>query len=209
MQVEFKFKDAYVEKAREKVPSARTQRVAAKAKLDKDIIDTVALSQKMPKKQARIGTSVDKVNLSTKMSVADINRLLETEIGKKVKQLFDEANISPAAAADTDWSKEAVADRIFQGSTGMFDIWRRQHPKMSEKDLIDSFEKVLRTSVDKGASEAVGLISARSFEDEDSLLKNAEDTIALVHQKFDNYFADLRENLSGEQTGTAAAPISS
>ena len=69
---------------------------------------------------------------------------------------------------------------------------------MSEKELIDSFEKVLRKSVDQGATEAIGLISARNFDNEDSLVKTAEDTIGLVHQKFDDYFADLRETASGE-----------
>jgi hypothetical protein len=208
MQVDFKPKDAYTDKVSGKVAAARSQRAAVQAKRDKDIIDTVSFSNKTQKKRGEVTASVDRVNLSTKMSVDDINRLLESEVGKKVKQLFEDADINPAAVADTDWSPEAVADRIFRGSTGLFEIWRGQHSEMSEKELVDSFEKVLRKSVDQGASEAVGLISARNFDDEDALIQTAEDTIALVHQKFDDYFADLRDKLSGDQNGTSPASTS-
>ena len=206
MQVEFKTKDAYAERVSNQVSSARAQRAAAKAKLDKDIIDTVELSHKAPKKRPGLASQVDRVDLSTKMSIEDVNRLLKSEVGKKVKSLFEDAGIDPSSAADTDWSPEATADRIFSGSTGLLGVWRGQHPEMSEKELIESFEKVLRKSVNQGASEAIGLISSRGFEDEDSLVNTAEETIGLVHRKFDAYFADLQEKLAaseGEPLGTA------
>ena len=205
MQVELKPNEAYVEKSAKREPSFRTDRAAVQAARDKDILDTVSLSTKTPKKKEPVVGPMDRVDLSTRLSIDDVNRLLESEVGKKVKGMFEDANIDIAQVADTDWSPEAVADRIFTGSTGLFGVWRNQHPKMSESELIDSFEKVLRTSVDRGAAEAVGLISARNFDGEDALLKTADDTVSLVHKKFDDYFAGLRENLSESASGDPSA----
>ena len=96
MQVEFKPKEVYSKE----VQSARTQRATVKAKLDKGIIDTVTLSDKAPKKRAGDASQVDKVELSTKMSVEDVNRLLQSKVGEKVKSLFEDAGIDPSAVAD-------------------------------------------------------------------------------------------------------------
>jgi hypothetical protein len=196
MQVELKPKAAYIEKSQKREPTVRTDRAAVQAARDKGILDTVSLSSKTSKKSGPVGGSMDRVNLTARLSIDDVNRFLQSEVGKKVKGMFEDANIDIAQVADTDWSPEAVADRIFTGSTGLFGVWRNQHPEMSETELIDSFENVLRTSVDWGAAEAVGLISARNFDGEDALLKTADDTISLVHKKFDDYFAGLRERLS-------------
>ena len=76
MQVNFKPKETYADTVSEKVASARSQRAAVQAGRDKDILDTVSLSGKTPKKPGEIKASVDRVSLSTKMPVDDVNRLL-------------------------------------------------------------------------------------------------------------------------------------
>lgn len=139
--------------------------------------------------------SVDKINLSVGMSIDDVNRLMMSEVGKKVEAMFEEAGIDPAAVAETDWSPEATAERIFRSTTGLFEIWKSQNKEMSEEELIDSFESVLRKSVDQGANEAIGLIEARGFEKEESVVSTARETVSLVHNKFDDYFESLRTGL--------------
>lgn len=204
MIVDAKVKEAY---------GARTialpkKQAVVQNQLDREIVDTVSLSgsPEHSKKAGGIKPSgqMDKVDLTKGFSVDDVNRLLVSEVGKKVKAMFDEAGIDPVAVADTDWSPAATAERIFRGTTAMFEIWRAQHKDMSEEKLIDSFEQVLRASVDRGAAEAIGLIEARKFEEEDSIVGTARDTISLVHQKFDEYFASKREELTGQQPETGA-----
>ena len=206
MIVETKAKDAYAVRVKSPPKSHET----AKNQLNRDILDSVELSGgKQKAEKSLAGNSVDRVDLSQSMSIEDVNRLLVTEVGRKVEKMFEEAGIDPVSVADTDWSPEATAERIFRGTTGLFEIWRAQHKDMSETELIDSFEEVLRASVDQGAQEAIGLIEARGFENEENVLDTAKETMSLVHEKFDSYFESLRERLEtrdeGAPTGSDAA----
>lgn len=191
--VELNAKQAYAHKNKPeaKKPTLRENH------FDRAPKDKVSLFTNQAQPSAEIH-SIDKVNLSVGMSVEDVNKLLVSEVGKKVKAMFEEAGIDPASLADTDWSPEATAERIFRGTTGMFGIWKSQHKKMSDDELIDSFEAVLRKSVDQGASEAIGLIEARGFDKEESIVGTARETISLVHEKFDDYFETLRNGSSEE-----------
>jgi hypothetical protein len=206
MQINLHPGEVYAAKAQ----SAKAKPSSVAAMRDRQIIDRVTLSGKEraagKKPPGQVGT-VDRVDLSAGLSVDEVNRLLEKEVGRKVKEMFEEAGIEPTAVADTDWSPEATADRIFRGTTGLFDIWKSQHKDMNEEELINSFEQVVRASVDRGASEAIGLIEARKFEAEDTLVETARETIGLVHEKFDSYFEALREG--PEQTTSAKSETSS
>ncbi|MBN2717664.1 MAG: DUF5610 domain-containing protein [Deltaproteobacteria bacterium] len=200
MLVEPKVKAAY--DANGTRPSPGTHRASVKNQLNRSIVDTIEISGKKGKPSeapgALHGKTVDRVDLSRTFSVEDVNHLLVTEVGRKIEKMFEEAGIDPVAIADTDWSPEATAERIFRGTTGLFEIWKAQHKDMSEAELIDSFEQVLRSSVDQGAQEAIGLIEARKFEDEENIVGTAKETMGLVHAKFDDYFTALRERLNGE-----------
>jgi len=199
MLVEPRVKEAYAVKTKS-IPA--THRAAVKNQLNQKILDTIEISGKKGKSSEAPGAvhrnSMDRVDLSKTLSVEDVNHLLVTEVGRKIEKMFEEAGIDPAAVADTDWSPAATAERIFRGTTGLFGIWKAQHKDMSEAELIDSFEQVLRSSVNQGAQEAIGLIEARQFEDEENIVGTAKDTVSLVHQKFDDYFTSLRERLNGE-----------
>ncbi|MBN2529464.1 MAG: DUF5610 domain-containing protein [Deltaproteobacteria bacterium] len=179
--------------------SPQKRQVAVKNQVDKAILESQALSKKAAAQKGNVANRskfVDRVDLSTKLSIDDVNRLLEREVGKKVKQMFEKAGIDPSAIAETDWSPRATADRIFRGTTSLFEIWKAQHKNMSPEELIDSFEHVLRASVHQGANEAIGLIEAHKFEDEQSIVSTAKETISLVNERFDAYFEDLRSKLS-------------
>jgi len=147
--------------------------------------------------------SVDKVSLSTGMSTRQIQELLTSEIGKKVEAMFKEAGIDPLEMAGIDWSPEAVAGRIFDGTTSLFEIWRDQHTDMNETELIDSFEKTIRKSVDQGAQEAAVLIGGLNADD--SVTDTASKTMSILHQKYDSFFAKMRTDLADQTISKEAA----
>ncbi len=133
---------------------------------------------------------MDKVDLRSGFSLERIQSLLTTEIGKKVDEMMAAAGIDITAAAGLDWSPEATAGRIFDMTTGLFSVWKNQHADMSEDELVDSFEKVIRSSVDQGASEAMGILSASGVNDD--ALSVSEKTMSVLHSKYDDFFEGLR-----------------
>ncbi len=135
---------------------------------------------------------MDNVDLKSGLSLERIQSLLTTEIGKKVDGMMEAAGIDISAAAGLDWSPDATAGRIFDMTTGLFSVWKDQHSDMSEEELIDSFEKMIRTSVDKGASEAMAIISSSDVGNDK--LSVSEKTMSVLHSKYDDFFAGLRSN---------------
>jgi hypothetical protein len=148
---------------------------------------------------------MDTVDLRTGMDIQKIQQILTTEIGKKVDKMMADAGIDITDAAGLDWSPEAVSGRIFDMTTGLFGVWRDQHSKMSENELIDSFEKVIRNSVDKGYMEASAVISANGLGEQSSEVGGR--TMSLLHERYNTYFKDLRSNL--QSPGDMETPISS
>ncbi len=147
---------------------------------------------------ARTRGKADTIDLSTGLTLEKIQDYLKSAIGEKVAGLFAEAGIEPADAAGVDFSPEATADRIVEFSTGLFEVYKAQNRDLGEEELIDKFEATLRGAVDQGAGEAFAIIGATLGED---ALSIGHQTIDLVHSKYDDFFARLR----GEQTGEAEA----
>ena len=143
-------------------------------------------------------SGLDTIELSSGVSIEQIQSFLQTEIGKKIDAMMAGAGIDFSQAAGMDWSPEATSTRIFDMATGLFGIWRDQHPDMTEDELVDSFEKVIRTSVDQGANEAIALIDTAGFDEETKDI--SQKTISLLHEKLDTHFDDLR----GQATGNTA-----
>ncbi len=137
--------------------------------------------------------SIDKIDLRAGLSLERIQSLLTTEVGKRVEKMMAAAGIDITAAAGLDWSPEATAGRIFDWTTGLFGIWREQHPKMGEEELIDSFENVIRGSVDQGAQEAIALIEGSELGSDATSV--AEETMTTLHSRYDDFFAGLRASL--------------
>lgn len=195
MIVELRAKQTYGSPA--KPSNAAKAHSAATNHFEKSKTDTVDLSGKK-NSPSKVVNTIDMVNLSVGLSIDEVNRMMVSEVGKRVNAMFEEAGIEPTDIANTDWSSDATATRIFEGTTNMFEIWRSQNKDMEEAELIDSFEEVLRKSVDMGASEAIGLIEGRGFDDE--VVGTAQETMSLVHSKFDEYFGNLRSALEQEDS---------
>jgi hypothetical protein len=166
----------------------QTNEIPKLKKADKDIPSS------SEKKNA--ANSMDPIELSTGMDIQKIQQILTTEIGKKVDKMISDAGIDITAAAGLDWSPEAVSGRIFDMTTSMFGIFRGQQSKMSEIELIDSFEKVLRNSVNQGYKEASAVIASNGLGEQASEIGSR--TMELLHERYDAYFKYLRSTLESK-----------
>ena len=150
----------------------------------------------LPGKRTDAANGFDTVDLKSGLELEKIQQLLTTEIGKKVDKMMTDAGIDLSQAAGLDGSAEATSGRIFDMTTGLFGVWRDQHPDMSEEELIDSFEKVIRSSVDRGYEEASALIAASGFSEQTAEITGR--TMSLLHERYDTYFEELRNNLGSQ-----------
>ncbi len=144
----------------------------------------------------KASSNMDKVDLKSGFSLERIQSLLTTEIGKKVDKMMADAGIDISTAAGLDWSPDATAGRIFNVTTGLFSVWKNQHQDMTEEELVNSFENVIRSSVDKGASQAMAILSASGVSDD--VLSVSEKTMSVLHSKYDDFFDDLRPKSESE-----------
>ncbi|MFH1998316.1 MAG: DUF5610 domain-containing protein [Planctomycetota bacterium] len=165
----------------------------------KDLLKAKYSVPKMEPSSNSKGVSVeDSVDLSSSMSLKQINERLSTEIGKKLDEMLKAHGIDLRDAAGLDWSPEATATRIFEGVSGLLGIWEWQNPQMSDAEVIDSFEEVIRSAIDLGYSQAMTALAPLNLDD--SVKSIAQETISLVHEKFDGFFLALREELKAEDS---------
>lgn len=172
------------------LPSLIQQRSVARAP------DKVPQRQHLQAGQQTKAAFGEKVDLSKDSSKKFLQDALLSEIGKQVDTVLQNNGLDIRDAAGLDWSAEATSQRIFEGTTGLFGVWRGQHPEMSEKELIDSFEKTIRKAVDQGAGEAMSILVNAGFGNETK--DTASETMAMVHDKFDAFFDELRQGLENQ-----------
>lgn len=115
---------------------------------------------------------------------------LESGHGKKIAAMFDELGIDLSEAAGIDHSAEATSDRIVDASTGMFATFARQNADLQGEDLIHAFEVMLHEAVDAGYGQAREALDGAAVNDE--VVALGDQTMGLVHSKFDAFFEGLR-----------------
>ncbi|MBL4686553.1 MAG: DUF5610 domain-containing protein [Nannocystaceae bacterium] len=115
---------------------------------------------------------------------------LESESGQAIAELFDELGIDLSDSAGIDQSAEATSDRIVDASTAMYATFARQNSDLEGEDLIAAFETTLHDSVDLGYGEAREMLDGIGVGDD--IIALGEDTMGLVHAKFDSFFEGLR-----------------
>lgn len=135
-----------------------------------------------------------KVDLRQGLTREYLQEALTTRVGKAVQDTLAAHGMDINAAVGVDVSPEATSDRIVAGTTSLLGVFARQNPKLSKAELIDKFEATIRPAIKKGYREALDILSG--FEEFDSGMRAMTDkTQALVDQKLDSYFADLRKSL--------------
>ncbi|MEE9386568.1 MAG: DUF5610 domain-containing protein [Nannocystaceae bacterium] len=135
-------------------------------------------------------SAVDSLTLSSEAVLRITSEALEAEFGAKIAAKFDAAGIDLSQGAGLDWSPEATAQRIFDFSAGMFEIWKSQNEDMSEKDQIDTFEETIRGAIGEGYGSAIDTLKAMEVGEE--VLSVSEKTMSALASMLDDFFGKLR-----------------
>ena len=133
---------------------------------------------------------IDSFEASPELNLRITQDLLLSEVGKKLEAMFSEHGIELSDYKEVDMSADATAQRIFDFSTGMIEIYRQQNPDLSEEELVDQFEETIRGAVKQGYEEAVEILEGMGIWG--VAQDNAEQTMSLLDEKFDEFFAELR-----------------
>jgi len=133
--------NAEASKPADKASGAVSKSAQAKAQLNASIV------------QASIEVSINSQNeplaLLLKSAIAGINDLLEPELGKNAIQ----------NAMSQDNTPEATAGRIVSLSTGMFELFKQQHPGEDASAVFKNFMTTIRSGFEQGFKEASGILS--------------------------------------------------
>ena len=121
-----------------------------------------------------------------RLNAETLEASLATEHGQALDALFQEHGVDLRHAAGLDLSPEATSERIFGFASGMYAIWREQHPELSEAEALDEYESVIRGATEQGFEEAMGILEGMGLADQ--ARDTAEETMSLLREKLDHFF---------------------
>ena len=116
-------------------------------KLDALIIETSLSASSGDRVTTGLNSSEKGLVLTAREIVDRINELLKIKLPNGIESLKPQ-EVTP----------EATADRIVSGVTAFFDIYAKQHPDLSDEDLVTSFMDTIRGGVEQGYSDAYGIL---------------------------------------------------
>ncbi|WP_404419725.1 DUF5610 domain-containing protein [Marinospirillum sp.] len=127
--------------------------------------------------------------------VTQLEEVLRKELGDENFSLDKLAAKTSGVEGEEDyWSPERTADRIYTGATGYFEAFKKQHPDLSEEEVLDKFLSIIAPAIDKGFDEAADILQGFNVFEGD-IESNARRTQELVHEKL----AVFREEILGTQ----------
>jgi len=137
-----------------------------------------------------------------------LNEALTTRVGKALAEKLKTWGVNLGDTAGLDVSAEATADRTFKGTTALLPFFARQHPELSQAELVDAFEETIRGAVGQGFDEAFDILSGYEELNGD-MRAEAERTRGVLDTMYDDYFSSLRKALSDNPTGALqpASPV--
>ena len=125
-------------------------------------------------------------------SVESITKLLQDRINSRIEARFPEYE-GLETTSFTDWSPEAVSDRIVAFATSFMGAYQSENSDLSGEGLIDGFGTLMRDAIIEGfnqAKEILGALSVLSGDVADTVNRTYE----LTMQKLDAYLADQKNN---------------
>lgn len=102
-------------------------------------------------------------------------------INEQLKDEFGSNAIQGASLQGLDFSPEATAERIVQGSTGFFDAYYANHQDLSLEEARSAFAEIIKSGIDRGFEEA-RLILGQLQVLEGNIAANINQTYDLVQQ---------------------------
>ena len=149
--------------------------------------------------QASLDVSIQSKNqplaLLLKSAIAGINDLLKPQLGDNAIQ----------AAASQDNTPSGTAGRIVSLSTGLYDLFKQQHPGEDANDVLSKFMDTIRGGFEKGAKEAQDILKGLGVLSGD-IAGNIDKTLALVKQGYADFESAQRSNL--QTTPNASQTVS-
>lgn len=118
------------------------------------------------------------------------NEMLSTPLGQRLDAMFSEYGVDLSDAVGVDYSADATSTRIVDFATSLYGTFQAQHPELKGDDLITAFESTVRGAVDEGYGQARTFLDGKGVPGE--VVSLGDETMNLVHHKFDGFFESLR-----------------
>ena len=125
------------------------------------------------------------INISYSSDNKSLNLLFKTAI-EGINDVIGDGAIEDVAVSGLDMSPEATAERIVSMSTAFFSSYQEQHPEMTEPEAAESFASLIKGGIDKGFSEARGILSSLKVL-EGSVANNIDETYSLVQEGLQDF----------------------
>ncbi len=172
--------NAEASKPSEKAGGTVSKSAQAKAQLNASIV------------QASIEVSISSQNeplaLLLKSAIAGINDLLEPELGKNAIQ----------NAMGQDNTPEGTAGRIVSLSTGMFELFKQQHPGEDASAVLKNFMTTIRSGFEQGFKEASDILSGMNV-----LNGDVASGIGKTYELVQKGYADFEASFGGSGADAA------
>jgi len=107
-----------------------------------------------------------------------------------------------------DFSPETTAQRIFDFSVGLFDVYKAQHPEESEETSLANFEQLVQDAVEEGFGEAQEILDSQGRLD-DATSQFLTEIRSILNQLFDAFFHPGEAAETGEVQETGGNSTSS
>lgn len=163
--------------------SAQSQERTMRADLNQKILQsslTVSIQSGEKSQELLFRSAIDK-----------LNELLAPDLGENAIQ---------NAAANQDNSPEATAGRIVSISTGMFELYAKQHPDEDKDQLAAKFVDLIRGGFEKGFKEASDVLQGLGVLNGD-VQSGIQKTYELVQKGFNDF---LEKQQTKTESNTAA-----
>ncbi len=163
--------------------SAQSQERTMRADLNQKILQsslTVSIQSGEKSQELLFRSAIDK-----------LNELLAPDLGENAIQ---------NAAANQDNSPEATAGRIVSISTGMFELYAKQHPDEDKDQLATKFVDLIRGGFEKGFKEASDVLQGLGVLNGD-VQSGIQKTYELVQKGFNDF---LEKQQTKTESDTAA-----
>ena len=148
---------------------------------------------------ASLSTSANDDAAAVGIDFSDLYKSLTVE-GKKIVDSLNDLlkkdlpnGIQSLKPADT--TPEATADRIVSGATSSFAAFQKQHPEMSDEEVLSHYMDLVRKGVDEGYSDAFETLKGLGAFEYDGVQSGVEQTKKLINKKLDEFEKTMRQQL--------------
>lgn len=150
--------------------------------------------------QVSISSQNDSLTLIYKSVIANVSESVGIKDGSATQAT------PPLAAQDN--SPEATAGRIVSFITNMFQLFKQNNPDKSDSDNIDDYMQKIYQGVDKGFSEARGILDSMKVLSGD-IASNIDKTYDLVQKSLKDFIDQIKNPKQQDAGGNGGSVVAS